>query len=196
MRFLNSLFTIFILCLVIGCSKQESTLPEELFLSNPTYDVSVSHMFGPSGINHSFKIYDIAPEVTENIKTQGLGFLNSLPSTQNFVMPRKDPAKPNKFISFWSPYQIWKRLPIQNDGKWSSGPKNHNLPTNLDINEFWGQYYFKSNRFSNRINPEYIQLFNEAFETSNGYYAYGGYLGRSLLVIFTDTNQAIFLFRG
>ena len=67
-------------------------IPKELGLTKPIYEKSSSEAFGPGGINHALKVYDLDVEVVRKIENSGSNFLNTMPSAINFPMRKQKPT--------------------------------------------------------------------------------------------------------
>lgn len=181
--------------LLLGCSNEKAAIPEELGLSAPVFDASVEHSFGPAGLSRKFKVFRLEEETYSEIRKNGLGFLNNMQSAIAFT--QQNEKKKSNSPRWWISFSKWQELPVLPDAQWLSAPRNRaTSPIALDADTFFGEEYVKGARFSERIPKEILNAFQAALASTDGYFSYGGYKGRSLMVISTSNMKVYYLFRG
>ena len=180
-----------------GCNRDP--IPEILNLSNPIYENRVSHFVGPGGINHSFVVYKLEPDVAEQIEREGLAFFKSI--TPQIKYSSKGPPKPGGRVSpYWTSFSKWAPLPVAKDKKWIRRSYSVDSGTQPTFSDFFGdirKIIDKENdrKFSKSINPEILAKFNEVLISNNGYYSYGYYRENCVMIVSPENGVAYFLFR-
>jgi hypothetical protein len=185
--------SIFLVVLMGACSKEQQTLPDELRLSDPAYEISVSHTFGPGGINHAFKVYDLKADVGHKINQSGLGFLNKMASAVNYPDEKNEARKEGGYFGpYWTSYTDWKPLPIPKDDNWIRRSRVA-VSDQPEVEEFFGDY--DSQGFTSTIDRGELDTFREIIRGQEGYYSYGGYREMNLLIVSPHHSKAYYLFR-
>ncbi len=167
-----------------ACSQKFRILPDEFGLSWPIYDLEVQYLFGPGGINHSFNVFELDGEIATVIEKGGLPFLENMQSSA----PVEGDDGPQPFTG-------WRSLPVLKDDQW---PRQASLLTGSDLplaGEFFGRTQFDDGRFVDNIDPEYLAEFHDTISGTDGYYAYGGYRGKALLIVSPVNRRVYYLFR-
>ncbi|MVZ96163.1 hypothetical protein EUU23_00410 [Sphingorhabdus sp. IMCC26285] len=186
--------SIFLVLLLGACSKEQQTLPDELQLSDPAYEISVSHAFGPGGINHAFKVYDLEADVGRKINQSGLGFLSKMESAVNYPDEKNEARKEGGYFGpYWTSYTDWKPLPIPKDDNWIRRARVVAVSDQPIVEEFFGDN--DSQGFTSTIDRSEIDKFLEVIRGKEGYYSYGGYREMNLLVVSPHHAKAYYLFR-
>ena len=176
--------TLFVLVLS-GCSLSE--IPQELRMDELSYDASISHSVGPAGLNKGFKVYELDDGVADLVDSHGLEFLNSMPSALNYQPVKSKPGYEGSIDRY--SFTEWHSLPVPQDERWnynSSYPQfDRELPVLAD---YYGAQPKKVNanpifNFDEAIDPAHREAFHRVILGRNGYYSYGGFRNKELLVI-------------
>ena len=182
----------FIFSSLIGCSFQDRVLPKELSLSEPEYTKEVIHFVGPGGINQSFKVFKLSPEVAQEINLNGLSFLNSMPSAINYRYELK--RRSNGSTPYWMSFPKWSALPIQKDDRWKRRSYSVDVGDQPTAADFFGDVS-QNYKFTNTIDARHLELFHSIIHSGKGFYAYGGYREKCVLIVSPENGLAYYLFR-
>ena len=157
-------FIVFIM--INGCDNSwVKHIPNELLPSKVTYLVDETHLFGPSGINRAFVVYEFDDEKKlRQIKIEGLPFLKKMASTTNYKrleyqykkylenakpnFDQKNRARKNHLREVVGLYKNWKETPIKNVQMWNKdrgGYTNESIKytkgcMGISICSFYGDY--------------------------------------------------------
>ncbi len=190
--FIGIMVLAFILAFSFACTSRDDVLPRELLLTAPSYSKEVSHFAGPGGINHSFKVFNLRPEVVQEINENGLSFLNTMPSAINHPFEAK--RKSYKSGPYRASFPKWSALPIRKDDRWKRRSDSVDSGDQPTAAEFFGDVT-RNREFTNTIDAKNLELFHSIIRSGKGYYAYGGYRDICVLIISPENGLAYYLFR-
>ena len=173
--------------LLASCSK--SWLPTELKLNQVVYQTKVEHFAGPGGINQSFTVYELPPEISATIANKGLAYLNSLPKEKKEASSTMGP--------WWSSFNNWRATPVPSEVAWLRFGRDLGKDWKPSITTFYKSFKEDDgkNSFIASISPEFSDAFHEAIFAPASFYAYGDYRGKSLLVVSPKSGKVFYLYR-
>lgn len=185
---------LFLFLLPAGCFNSEAeNIPMELSLSWPTYSKQVQYAFGPGGVNHSFNIFKLKKSVAQTIDSQGLTFLNSMPSALSHPTKADRPTY-DKYSPYWASFPKWRTLPIAKDDEWIRKAHSVDSGDQPTLSDFIGDA-IKGHEFTDSIDKQKLDLFHQVIQSKSGYYAYGGYHDMSVIIVSPENGVAYYLFR-
>lgn len=179
-----------------GCSHAQ--VPSELKMDQLRYDASIQHAFGPAGLNKGFKIYQLDESVANLVNSRGLKFLNTMPSAVGYQPVKSKPGFEGSIDRY--SFIDWKKLPVQQEERWnynSSYPKfDAKRPVLADY--YGGQPnqvgVVPTTNFSETIKPAERDRFERIILGNEGYFSYGGFRNKELIVIDLDGNKIYHLY--
>lgn len=187
-------YPIFVLSLLLSsCSQSIERLPAELELNDTRLTVEDLHTFGPAGINEAFYYYLMPEEVSKRIEGQGISFFD------NLTTPSGDPE--------WVAFSDWKTPPMEKNEQWLRLSYRFEPVPELHLSEFYGDALMKNDpylpryEFSGRIPMDLRIRLSEVLSDvglsadADAYYSFGGYRGKSLLVVMPSYQAVYYLYR-
>jgi hypothetical protein len=176
---------------------RKANIPKALKTGNIVQKTEKLNTFGPSGLSGALVVYELPEEVCAKIKNEGLEFLNALEMTKIQKM-RSKPAGPRKP---WDETFIeWQPTPVQKDvDQWLRRRMAWAEQWTPNLLNFYQRYPDKPGRdpgFASTISPEMTEQVEHAILAPDCFYSYGGYVGRSVLIVDPDKRRAYYLYRG
>jgi len=192
-----------ILIVMLLCTScfNNKNLPRELNLSRVLYQEGEQHMFGPGGINQSFYVYEISKNISNKVASDGIEYLNSLPSSKKADNKKEKIYQKRIEDKDTGPYKVgftnWQTTPVSKDKAWLRRGRDLGTGWKLSIETFLASYKGdKSNDdFISIISPAFLNSFHEAISTPGNAYAYGGYRGMSILIVVPSQRRAYYIYR-
>lgn len=172
-----------------SCSGETSMYPDELRLSDPAYVESYMPWMGPAGISKEFKVYKLNATIASSLLQNGDASFQSMRSISERQMGEDYRDGGPTWIGFGN----WKSTPIQRDEKWRNRAYHRFDGPLPEISEFYGDV--RRRKFVDTIDIEHLNDFHDTVRGTDGFYSYGGYLGRGLLVLSPTHRKAFYLFR-
>ena len=178
---------------LISCAPNIERLPSELKLNDSYTKILNLHTFGPSGINEGFIHYRLPEDVAQNIKRDGIAYLNSIDHSVGG--------------GEWMDYDEWLEPPMEKNSKWLRQSYSVEPTEQLHLSEFYGDALIKNDpylpryEFSGQIPSEIRIRLSEILSgvglssTVETYYSYGGYRDKSLLILLPSYETAYYLYR-
>lgn len=183
----------FVVLLLVSCSQSIERLPAELELNDTRLKIEDLHTFGPAGINEAFYYYLMSEDVSRRIGEQGIAFFD------NLSVPSSDPE--------WMAFSDWKTPPIEKNEQWLRHSYRFEPVPELHLGEFYGDAlmqndpYLPRYGFSGRIPMDLRIRLSEVLSDvglsadADAYYSFGGYRGKSLLVVMPSYQAVYYLYR-
>lgn len=172
-----------------SCSGETSMFPDELRLPNPTYEASVMPWMGPAGISKEFKVYKLNAKIADLLLQNGDALFQDMRSISEKHLDKDYRDGGPRWVGFGN----WMSTPIQRDKKWRNRPHERFDGPFLEISEFYGDV--RRRKFVDTIDIEHLNDFHDTIRGTDGFYSYGGLLGRGLLVLSPKHRKAFYLFR-
>lgn len=196
LRLLLVVATAFV-ALVLSCCKAPE-IPKELKMDVLLYDASTSHSIGPAGLNKGFKVYELDEGVAKLVNSRGLDFLNTMPSALSYEPVKSKPGHEGSIDRY--SFTEWRSLPIPQDANWnysSSYPKyDQERPVLADY--YGSQPHMVGaspvTNFDETIVPTQQDRFQRVILGGQGYFSYGGFRNKELIVIDLDESRIYHLY--
>jgi hypothetical protein len=195
-RLLHLVAAVLVVLVLSGCSPPE--IPEELKMDELRYDASTSHSVGPAGLNKGFKVYELDDDVADLVNSRGLEFLNTMPSALSYKPVKSKPGYEGSIDRY--SFTEWQSLPVPQDARWnynSSYPKfDRERPVLAD---YYGGHprlvgADPASNFHEAIDPAQRERFQRVILGKGGYFSYGGFRNKELIVIDLDGNKIYHLY--
>lgn len=195
-RLLHLVASVLVVLVLLGCSPPE--IPEELKMDELSYDASTSHSVGPAGLNKGFKVYKLHDDVADLVNSRGLEFLNTMPSALSYEPLKSKPGHEGSTDRY--SFTEWQQLPVPQDARWnynSSYPKfDRERPVLADY--YGGQPKAVGSdpvvNFDEAIDPAHRDRFQRVILGKGGYFSYGGFRNKELIVIDLDGSTIYHLY--
>lgn len=195
----NFIFLVLIYSTLISCNKGLKThhkmcIPEELELGKFVYGEVQSFWFGPPGLDYGLNVYQISDKTITKIKNGSLLKPTFPHFKEHWVEIYKGENIPKKHILRMRKFDNWKKTPIlKKKSKFIRKSYFKNGKDYCTLDDFYGK-----NLSSLKINipDDIVYKVNNAINSNNSLYSFGGLYDKSVLLISVDDKLVVYLYRN
>lgn len=195
-RLLHLVAAVVVALVLSGCSSP--TVPKELKMDELHYDASTNYSVGPAGLNKGFKVYELDDGVADLVNSRGLEFLNTMPSALSYEPVKSKPGYEGSIDRY--SFTEWQRLPVPQDASWNANSSYPRFDREQPVlADYYGGQPHKVGadpvfNFDETIDPAQRDRFQRVILGKGGYFSYGGFRNKELIVVDMDGKKIYHLY--